>query len=556
VVIIGAGTAGLSAAKTLAELSAEVDVVVLEGRGRVGGRIDTMTLQGACRWPVLLFSRTHISTDGSRVDRGASYIHGCNRRDNWVLNLANELKVKLVREHGGYQAGWLNQCVWLSEAGGTLPRGDVNKAWNLFEEVRAAVQFKANELQALESDMSIGDFLERGLPKNLARQLSALPPSSQKVFSRLASTVWGYVGPIERLSARLMADSFTPGEEASPEGEEQVGEEPLQDEDALVVSGYDFLVGNLSRNVDVRLNKTARAVVCTREQAVVYTHDGDEYACDAVIVAVPLGVLQSKSEKTSICFVPPLSDKKVEAINALAMGAENKVIMQFRKPFWSLSQPPYMQTSVAGLRLLSLHHYGKPGVLVAHLCPPLSVEMENLSDDQVRTKIVGHLESLFDRSVAGELLVCNVTRWTQDPFCNGSYSYMPVGASFEHVHVLREPEGRLLFAGEHTSANDGQCVTGAFDTGHEAAEEAMQLLAMLQCEFCECWFDGRGNQRYCRACRAKNLKRVRFCVCDAPDDGREYVQCAVCANWYHLECMQLDEAPIDDFSCPKCAAKT
>jgi monoamine oxidase len=424
----------------------------------------------------------------------------------------------------------------------------------LFEEVRDAVQLKANELEAEEKDMSIGDFLEKGLPAKLAKQLSSLSASSQKVFSRLASTVWGYVGPIERLSARLMADSFKPGEDMPLEGDGDENEDaPEEDEDALVVSGYDFLVGNLSRNVDVRLNKTVRAVVCWKESAVVYTHDGDQFACDAVVVAVPLGVLQNKAEKTAICFVPPLSDKKLSAINTLAMGAENKVIMQFRKPFWSLLDAPYMQTSVVGLRLLSLHHYGKPGVLVAHLCPPLSVGMENFSDDQVRTKMVSQLETLFGRPVASDLLSCDVTRWTQDPFCNGSYSYMPVGASFEHVHVLREPEGRLLFAGEHTSANDGQCVTGAFDTGHEAAEEAMQALALRQCEFCECWFDGAANQQYCRACRAKNLKRVRFCICNAPDDGREYVQCAVCLNWYHLECMELDDAPIDDFSCPKCS---
>jgi NADPH-dependent 2,4-dienoyl-CoA reductase/sulfur reductase-like enzyme len=55
VVIIGAGTAGLSAAKSIAELSAEVDVVVLEGRGRVGGRIDTLTLQGGGGLALTLF---------------------------------------------------------------------------------------------------------------------------------------------------------------------------------------------------------------------------------------------------------------------------------------------------------------------------------------------------------------------------------------------------------------------------------------------------------------------------------------------------------------------
>jgi hypothetical protein len=61
--------------------------------------------------------------------------------------------------------------------------------------------------------------------------------------------------------------------------------------------------------------------------------------------------------------------------------------MQFSKPFWPLSLSPYIQTTVPGLRFLSLHHYDKPGVLVAHLCPPLSIEMEKLSDQHVIKKV-------------------------------------------------------------------------------------------------------------------------------------------------------------------------
>ena len=213
VVIIGAGTAGLSAAKSLAELSAEVDVVVLEGRSRLGGRIDTLTLRGASALVLCVLCFSHTVADGARVDRGASYIHGCNRSDNWVFNLAKELRVRLVREHGGYQAGWLNECIWVGDTGGVLPRSDVARAWSVFENVRDAVQQKANELQAEEKDISIGEFIEHGLSAKLSKQLGSLSRASQKVFSRLASTVWGYVGPLEKLSARLMADSFKPGDE-------------------------------------------------------------------------------------------------------------------------------------------------------------------------------------------------------------------------------------------------------------------------------------------------------------------------------------------------------
>jgi hypothetical protein len=83
----------------------------------------------------------------------------------------------------------------------------------------------------------------------------------------------------------------------------------------------------------------------------------------------------------------------------------------------------------------------------------------------------------------------------------------------------------FLFAGEHTSAFDGQCVTGAFDTGHEAALDAIQfVLDLSKCDFCQCWFDDVvfvGEETLCTSCGVKDLDRHKFCVCKQPDDGRE-----------------------------------
>ncbi len=516
------------------------------------------------------------------MDRGASYIHGCNRDDNWVLNLAKEMNVSLAREYGGYQAGWLNSCLWFGQNGGRVSRGEVNKAWTLFQDVAEALSDKATELNAKEVDMSVRHYLENCLPKHLGKQLKELSEPSRMVFSRMVDTVWGYVGSVDQLSARLMARVFHPGIEEPDAQEDDTPIEsppvavaeaakepeaslPEEDEDALVVSGYDFLIDKLSHNVDVRLSKVVCAVVSRKDNVTVFTRDGDSYVCDAVIIAVPLGVLQCKSPETSIRFIPPLSDGKVVAINRMAMGAENKVIMQFRKPFWPLSQTPYMQTVVNGLRFLSLHHYDKPGVLVAHLCPPLSIELEQSSDEAILAKVLDVLRTQFgpEMVTSADLLHYDITRWTIDPFCCGSYSFMPVGASFDDVHAIKAPEQCLLFAGEHTSAYDGQCVTGAFDTGHDAAMDTVQIVLQMQkCDFCQCWYNERGppkenanEESRCSACEKKDPEKERFCICRKKDDGREYVQCLPCSNWFHLDCMNLKEAPIDDFTCPGCVKR-
>ncbi len=237
---MGAGAAGLSAAKSLLELSTEVDVVVLEGRDRIGGRIFTTQLP-----------------DGSRVDLGASYVHGCNREDNYVFNLAKEANVTLAREYGGYQAGWLSDALWFDLRGKRICQADLQKAWSVFEAVSECLSEKANDLHMMSMDMSVSEYLVQHLPKHLERQLVALNDVSSMVFNRLVSTVWGYVGPVERLSARLMAHQFVAGDE----DDDIIENGEFEDEDALVVSGYDFLIQRLSKGVDIRIKKVYRKVI-------------------------------------------------------------------------------------------------------------------------------------------------------------------------------------------------------------------------------------------------------------------------------------------------------
>jgi len=86
VVVIGAGPAGLGAAKWLRERGLEP--VVLEARQRVGGRIET------------------VEMGGHPIDLGAAYIHGCDAAYNPVYRLAMALNEKIDQTAGGYSAGW------------------------------------------------------------------------------------------------------------------------------------------------------------------------------------------------------------------------------------------------------------------------------------------------------------------------------------------------------------------------------------------------------------------------------------------------------------------
>ncbi len=96
-----------------------------------------------------------------------------------------------------------------------------------------------------------------------------------------------------------------------------------------------------------------------------------------------------------------------------------------------------------------------------------------------------------------------------DGLTSARTSYMPVGATFDHVHDLRKREGCLTFAGEATSAFDGQCVLGAYNTGIDAAVDVLTMLMYYQCEYCE----GKRVRVRVRESGEEKMKIDVFSVC-------------------------------------------
>ncbi len=305
--------------------------------------------------------------------------------------------------------------------------------------------------------------------------------------------------------------------------------------DGLVVDGYHSLVVAPAREgVDVRLNAVAKAVrVVRREHRVIRVFEedvrakdetvcldplasshfdcfvdlasGETLACDYAIVAVPLGVLQSRADASAVRFDPPLSDRKQAAIAAMGMGTENKVVMRFARAFWKddewrgggaaaaeaealdapletprletkpLNKNRFLQCTDQRFRFLNMEPYGKKGVIVAHVAPPYGEGFDGDDDETVLAETLGVLRRMF-RVPPGanlpELLDWRVTRWGSDPFSCGAYSYARVGSDPQaDADALFAPEhgGRVRFAGEACSVEGAQCVHGAVLTGQAAA---------------------------------------------------------------------------------------
>jgi monoamine oxidase len=68
------------------------------------------------------------------------------------------------------------------------------------------------------------------------------------------------------------------------------------------------------------------------------------------------------------------------------------------------------------------------------------------------------------------------SRWHQDPYARGSYSYALVGCSARRAVLAAPADDRLFFAGEACSTHDYSTAHGAYRTGVRAAEEALGVL--------------------------------------------------------------------------------
>jgi lysine-specific histone demethylase 1 len=225
-------------------------------------------------------------------------------------------------------------------------------------------------------------------------------------------------------------------------------------------------------------------------------HHG-EFRADAVVVTVPLGVLQHGS----IRFVPALPQRKLRAIRRMGNGLFNKIALRFDAVFWDDSLhylgynhwPPAeqkkqqdkedggekQQDTRNNLWFINLHAATGAPMLLALVTGDLAVRMQAWPDTRVTAYAVNALRAMHP-SVPSEKIVARHTllsRWGRDPFARGSYTYMRQGSTPADFDTLAEPVlgARLFFAGEATSRDRFGYTDGAFDSGRREAARIAKL---------------------------------------------------------------------------------
>jgi monoamine oxidase len=90
---------------------------------------------------------------------------------------------------------------------------------------------------------------------------------------------------------------------------------------------------------------------------------------------------------------------------------------------------------------------------------------------------LGEIEHVFPGTIAAFTGRAYEDHWAEDPWVHGAYSYYRVGQAASYGTIAARTEGRVLFAGEHTSIANIGFLDGAVETGERAARRLARRVA-------------------------------------------------------------------------------
>lgn len=427
-IIVGAGVAGLAAARELHRAGAKV--LILEARDRIGGRILTRR-EDAVALPNEL---------------GAEFIHGRPPSIFDLIAAAGLSAVEIFDHRLFFDDGALRPL-------------------DNFWEIIAAVDKQIDP----SADVTYEDFLE-----------SAQAPAFHKLIAK------SYVEGFNAANAALIsAPAIALADRAAEriDGQRQfrlpAGYDSVVHELAKVLPEDCLRREHVVR--EVKWKRRQVEVRCVSRGDEVRLHAG------SLITTLPLALLRlHPDQRGGVHFDPPLT-AKWEALTRLQVGQVVKVIMHFRERFW---EDPGVVGAPIGVALCRDALFPtvwtmRPlaeNVLIAWAGGPAAERLLGRPPAALRASAINSLSTTFRTPaprIASQLMAFHFHDWSADPFARGAYTYPGVGG-IKAAQTLSEPlAGTLFFAGEATDFEGANgTVHGAIESGYRAAREFLAMKSM------------------------------------------------------------------------------
>jgi len=420
VIVVGAGAAGIAAARRLYE--AGLDVLLVEAADRIGGRAHSRILPlpsvprrrpGPSVGPVVTGPRPSPGKEVV-VDLGCGWLHSA-RRNPWTT-LAERYGLAVDRTPANWRGQWRNLGFSPEE------QAAFQQAW---------LRWEAATHAALSGpDRPLSDFIAPDDP-----------------WRPMIDAISGYANgaPLARVSLHDWA----------------AYEDAASDDNWALPQGYGTLVARHAEGLRIQLATEVTRIDHCRHTLRLDTSRGTLETRHAIL-CVPTTVLATEA----LVFDPPLPAKHQAAAD-LPLGLADKVFLHVTGEELPRNGHLIGNPRIACTASYRLGLFGQPIIecFFGGDCAE-ALEGEGAAADFA----IAELTALLGSDWRARLTPLAATRWRTEPHIHGSYSHARIGAAPQRA-VLAEPvDDRLFFAGEACSKTDFSTAHGAYETGTAAAE--------------------------------------------------------------------------------------
>jgi monoamine oxidase len=442
VVIVGAGLAGLTAAQTL--VAAGVDVIVLEARDRVGGR-----------------TYTRPASDGTLLDLGGQWIGPTQDR---IAALAEAVGATTFPSYvDGQNIEYSNGRVILYD--GLIPTHDplitmetieAMLSLNLMaQEVPLEAPWLAPEAETWDSQ-TLATWIEANVAVHAhtwlilaIRSIFAVEPRD---ISLLHALFYIHSGGSLNILASVQRGAQ---ERRFHDGAQTVSNRVAQALGERVV-----------------LNAPVYSVF-QDERGVCVESDTLTIIAQRAIIAIP------PTLAGRLRYRPKLPGFRDQLTQRMPMGNTLKIHCIYETPFWredGLSGQVASDTGPVRIVFDNSPESGMPGVLLSFIDAADGPVWGRKSEEERRAATLECLVHYFGEK-AGHPLEYVEHDWAEEEYSRGCYvAYMPTGAWTTYGEALREPIGRLHWAGTETATVWNGYMDGAIQSGERAAAEVLATL--------------------------------------------------------------------------------
>ena len=443
IIVIGAGMAGLSAALELVALGH--DVTVLEARPRPGGRVLTlrdsfaeglyadagaMQVYDSHARVQRYIKRFSLELDPMRPAAAGSLMHLAGHRIEIKPNQPTEWPFKVNENERGLDSRALYakyvlpnlKGVYEADLDGTLLQKFGKFDLMTFSDFLRSQGASPGAIRVLNAGLPIGlgDGGDRHSALNLLREAAYRQVHAQSFTIR---------GGTDRLPKALAS---------------QLGDR-IQYGTPVVRIEHD--------------NSRVRVIAAPRGSTRVFT-------ADRIIVAVPFAALRT------VHFQPVLSQATRDAIEQLPNTSVVKVFVQTRTRFWAAEGQSGGASTDLPLSLLSERSINQPGtrgILEAYVVGAAARQLCTLSQEERLRAVTRDIAKLFP-GIADQYESGTSKCWDEDEWSRGAYAWFRAGQMTRFLPALGKAEGRVHFAGDHTSSTPGW-MEGALQSAERVVKE-------------------------------------------------------------------------------------